>query len=113
MDVVIVGGGLGGLAAALGLGRRGHRVRVLERDPAPAPAHAEEAFGSWPRRGVPQWELYHAFSARARRELALHAADVLSCLVLAGAEDRDLSWLVADDPRPQDAELRVLVVRRQ
>ena len=112
MDVVIVGGGIGGLAAALGLGRRGHRVRVLERDPAPAPIHPEEAFGSWPRRGVPQWELYHAFHARARRELAVHAPDVLGCLVEAGAEDRDLSWLVADDPRPQDAELRVLVVRR-
>ena len=112
MDVVIIGGGIGGLTAALGLGRRGHRVRVLERDPAPAPVDPEEAFGSWPRRGVPQWELYHAFQARARRELALHAPDVLGCLVEVGAEDRDLSWLVADDPRPHDAELRVLVVRR-
>lgn len=112
MDVVIVGGGIGGLAAALGLGRRGHRVRVLERDPAPPPAQADEAFGAWPRRGVPQWELYHAFSARARRELAAHAPDVLTCLVDAGAEDRDLSWLLAGDPRPDDTELRALVVRR-
>jgi 2-polyprenyl-6-methoxyphenol hydroxylase-like FAD-dependent oxidoreductase len=112
LDVVIVGGGLGGLAAALGLGRRGHRVRILERDPAPAPAHAEEAFGSWRRRGVPQWELYHVFGARARRELAVHAPDVLARLVESGAEDRDLSWLVAEDPRPDDAELRVLIVRR-
>ena len=112
MDVVIVGGGLGGLAAALGLGRRGHRVRVLERDPAPAPARAEEAFGSWPRRGVPQWALYHAFSARARRELAVHAPDVLAGLVEAGAEDRDLSWLIPDEPRPDDADLRALIVRR-
>jgi 2-polyprenyl-6-methoxyphenol hydroxylase-like FAD-dependent oxidoreductase len=112
MDVVIVGAGLGGLAAALGLGRRGHRVRVLERDRAPAPDDPALAFGSWLRRGVPQWELYHVFSARARRELAAHAPDVLSCLVEAGAEDRDLSWLLAADPRPHDTELRALVVRR-
>lgn len=31
MDVVIIGAGVGGLAAAVGLVRRGHRVRVFER----------------------------------------------------------------------------------
>jgi 2-polyprenyl-6-methoxyphenol hydroxylase-like FAD-dependent oxidoreductase len=31
--ILIVGGGLGGLACALGLGRKGHRVRVLEEAP--------------------------------------------------------------------------------
>jgi salicylate hydroxylase len=30
-DIVIVGGGIGGLAAATGLSRKGFRVRVLER----------------------------------------------------------------------------------
>lgn len=112
MEVVIVGGGIGGLAAALGLGRRGHRVRILERDTGLPPARVGEAFASWPRPGVPQWALYHVFSARARRELDVHAPDVLACLVEVGAEDRDLSWLVADEPRSDDSELRVLVVRR-
>jgi 2-polyprenyl-6-methoxyphenol hydroxylase-like FAD-dependent oxidoreductase len=31
--ILVVGGGLGGLAAALALGRKGHRVRVLEQAP--------------------------------------------------------------------------------
>lgn len=31
--VLIIGGGIGGLASAIALGRRGHRVTVIERDP--------------------------------------------------------------------------------
>jgi 3-hydroxybenzoate 6-monooxygenase len=33
VDVVVVGGGIGGLASALALARAGRRVRVLEREP--------------------------------------------------------------------------------
>jgi 3-hydroxybenzoate 6-monooxygenase len=32
-DVIIVGGGIGGLSAAFGLARKGLKVRVLERSP--------------------------------------------------------------------------------
>ncbi|MFQ5623872.1 MAG: FAD-dependent oxidoreductase [Paracoccaceae bacterium] len=34
LDIIVVGGGIGGLAAALALARRGAEVRVLERSPA-------------------------------------------------------------------------------
>lgn len=32
--ILIVGGGIGGLSAAIALGKRGHRVTVIEKDPA-------------------------------------------------------------------------------
>src|SRR5436190_535532 len=39
--IVVVGGGVGGLTTALALGRAGHPVTILERDPLPATADAE------------------------------------------------------------------------
>jgi salicylate hydroxylase len=66
MDVLIVGGGIGGLAAALAFARRGALVRVLERSPeisevgaglqvTPNGAFVLRALGVWPeveRRGI-------------------------------------------------------------
>ncbi len=33
LDVLIVGGGIGGLTSAIALGQRGHRITVIEREP--------------------------------------------------------------------------------
>ena len=63
MDVVVVGGGVAGLGAALALARRGHSVTVVERDDTPMPPSADEAF-DWDRRGAPQVRHSHAFLAR-------------------------------------------------
>src|SRR5580765_7538833 len=61
--IVVVGGGVGGLTVALALGRSGHPVTVLERDPLPATADAEQAFEA-ERRGAPQVHQTHGFLAR-------------------------------------------------
>ena len=46
---VIIGAGLGGLAAALFLARRGHEVDLFERDGDEPPADATKAFDAWTR----------------------------------------------------------------
>ena len=39
LHVVIIGAGLGGLAAAIGIARAGHRVTILEQAPALGEVH--------------------------------------------------------------------------
>ena len=68
LDIVVAGGGMCGLAAAIVLADEGHRVTVLERDPAPAPPDVESAAG-WHRRSIAQFELAHWLHARGTSTL--------------------------------------------
>lgn len=83
--VVVVGGGIGGLACGLFLAPRGHDVTILDRDPADLPADQAGAWGDWPRRGVPQFRHIHLFNARGRNLLRDEAPHVLAALYEAGA----------------------------
>jgi 2-polyprenyl-6-methoxyphenol hydroxylase-like FAD-dependent oxidoreductase len=114
--VVVVGAGVGGLGAALALGRDGHDVTVLERDATPLPASADEAF-AWDRRGAPQVRHSHAFLARLRNLLRDRFPDVLDGLLAAGASELRFAELLppamADrSPRPGDDDLVALACRR-
>ena len=111
-----MGGGVAGLGSALALSRAGHQVTVLERDPTPLPATADEAF-EWDRRGAPQVRHSHAFLGRLRTLLRDRHPDVLARLLAAGATEMrfgaDLPpTLRGFEPVAGDDDLTMLACRR-
>lgn len=79
---LVVGGGIGGLLAGLGLRRRFSRVTIVERDCWPAtPA---------PRRGAPQGRCLHMLAAEGLRVIEGLVPGVTAELVRAGAEPFDV-----------------------
>ena len=113
--IVIIGGGIGGLASALLLARDGHQVTVLERDPAPPPAPAA-AWNEWERRGVNQFRLPHGFMPRFTRVLEAELPDVCDALVAAGALRMNrllaLPESVTGGYRPGDERFDAVTARR-
>jgi 2-polyprenyl-6-methoxyphenol hydroxylase-like FAD-dependent oxidoreductase len=115
-QILVVGGGVSGLATALKLSRQGHRVMVIERDDTPMPDNPDEAF-NWDRRGAPQVRHSHAFLARLRNLLQTHEPDVLEQLFAAGASEirfgKDLPPTMTNfESQPGDDELVMLACRR-
>ena len=84
-EVVIIGGGLTGQAAAMLLAADGHHVTVLERDPSPPAATATEAWESWERRGVNQFRMLHYFLPRFRQVVEAELPEVAAELDASGA----------------------------
>jgi 2-polyprenyl-6-methoxyphenol hydroxylase-like FAD-dependent oxidoreductase len=115
VNVVVIGGGVAGLATALHLGRAGHDVTVIERDDTPMPATADEAF-EWNRRGAPQVRHSHAFLARLRNLLRDHQPDILEALLAEGATEMRFGDGVPPEmefePEPGDDDLVMIACRR-
>ena len=83
-DVVVLGGGMAGLATALALKDSGLTVLILERDPQAQLDAPEHAFDNWDRKGVPQLQHTHIFLSRARKILRDHHPELLAELERAG-----------------------------
>jgi flavin-dependent dehydrogenase len=84
-EVIVIGSGIAGLGGSLLLARDGHRVRLLERDPAPPPGGADDAWVGWDRKGVNQFRMLHFFLARFREIAETELPDVVAEMEAAGA----------------------------
>ncbi|HET9851295.1 MAG TPA: FAD-dependent oxidoreductase [Candidatus Limnocylindrales bacterium] len=88
--IIVLGGGVSGLAAALLLSRDGHDVTVLEADAAPVPSSPASAWEDWPRDGVAQFRQTHSLTSRGHELLAAALPDVHAGLDAAGGVRLDV-----------------------
>lgn len=111
--MVIAGGGLGGLTAALCLARDGVDVVLLEPDPPPGDLPPDD-LARLSRPGAPQGRHPHNFMPLARRLLARSLPDVYATLLEKGAVEVDMRPYLppgdADSGREED--LIALACRR-
>jgi 2-polyprenyl-6-methoxyphenol hydroxylase-like FAD-dependent oxidoreductase len=112
--VIVVGGSIAGLGAAIGLARRGFDVTIVERERGPDTDDGDEAFRSWDRRQVPQFRQGHIFQARARNLLLQHAPEVVDWLGVDGIETVNLFKMLAPPELwlPEDDDFEGLLTRR-
>ncbi len=115
MKIVIVGGGIAGLSAAMILARDGHEITLLERNPDPPPS-PEVAWSQWERRGVTQFRQPHGFHARFRELLDAELPDVAEAIVAAGGlrvnRLLDLPPAMTGGYRPGDERFESITGRR-
>jgi 2-polyprenyl-6-methoxyphenol hydroxylase-like FAD-dependent oxidoreductase len=115
--IIVLGGGVCGLAAGMLLTRDGHEVTVFEQDPAPVPDSVEEAYEKWERDGVAQFRMAHYLAPAGREVLQERLPDVFEAFVSAGAARMDLlelmpPHLAEDGARAGDERFVTYTARR-
>lgn len=115
--IVIAGGSMAGLAAAVALHSPARRITVLEREALPECDSPLEAFERWERRGAPQTRHSHAFLARLNNLIAERVPELHASLLAHGAEPLrfvDMAREVFGEAAllPEDDEIELLGCRR-
>ncbi|WP_328301741.1 NAD(P)-binding protein [Streptomyces sp. NBC_00435] len=112
--VLVVGGGMGGLATALLAARHGHTAELFERDTRSPGTALDRDFFGWRRPAVPQANQPHVLLGAARNLLREELPDVHAEMLRLGARERhELDWFEARPPeRPGDEDLVMLQARR-
>lgn len=116
-EIVVVGAGVGGSAAALLLAGDGHSVKLLDRDPGPLPADVDEAWHSWNRQTVSQFRMAHLLLTRGTSILYDELPDVASRLERVGGLDLNLVDVFLEQNasfvrEPEDDRFDMLTARR-
>jgi 2-polyprenyl-6-methoxyphenol hydroxylase-like FAD-dependent oxidoreductase len=115
--IIIAGGGVCGLAAAMMLADDGHEVEVVERDGAEPPLDPGAAFNQWDRRSVAQFGLGHWLHARGSSILKHQLPNVFHLLRNHGGFQFNLvKYLLALQPdaviEADDARFDLTTARR-
>src|SRR5579871_3595941 len=114
--IVVIGGGIVGLATSMLLAKDGHEVVALERDaasPAPSP---DAAWTGWERRGVNQFRLPHFLLARFRKVVDAELPEVAAQLAELGALRANVVEQIPDSFRGPlvagDDDFEIVTARR-
>ena len=115
--IVVIGGGLIGLATAHLVAKQGHDVTVLERDPAPPPRTPQEAWDRWERLGVMQFRQPHYLLPQGHRLLDEQLPEMACAIEDAGAVPHSMlsalpPGITDRAPRPDDEKFVTRAARR-
>ncbi|HET6818319.1 MAG TPA: FAD-dependent oxidoreductase [Mycobacteriales bacterium] len=114
--IAVLGAGVVGLTTAMLLGKDGHEVVVLERDPTEPAGDADALWSGWERRGVNQFRLLHYFQPAFRDRLERELPSVVDALDAAGAIRHNVMALVPEQMsggfRDDDRQYEALTARR-
>ena len=111
--IVVIGGGVVGLSAALMLARAGHDVTVFERDDAAMPGSPQQAWQAWQRHGVAQFRQPHFLHAAGYHLLGETLPETAQALLQAGGTPFDALSLLPPfitDRAPREGDDRFTTV---